>query len=132
MTRRVPPRVTVILVGALAAVMLAVLAGRGLGDATVYYYTPGELGFLAGERRTVRVGGTVEPGSVRFDRAAGVLRFRLTDGRAAVAVASRGAPPSLFAEGREALVEGRYAGGLLRSSDVIVKHDEQYAEPEGR
>ncbi|MGH2950392.1 MAG: cytochrome c maturation protein CcmE, partial [Solirubrobacteraceae bacterium] len=56
----------------------------------------------------------------------------LTDGRAAVAVASRGAPPSLFAEGRQALVEGRYAGGVLRSSDVIVKHDEQYSAPEGR
>jgi cytochrome c-type biogenesis protein CcmE len=132
MTRRVPPRVTIILVGALAAGTLAVLAGRGLGDATVYYYTPGELRSLADEPRPVRVGGTVEQGSVRFDRAAGVLRFRLTDGAATVAVANRGAPPGLFAEGRQALVEGRYSAGVLRSSEVIVKHDEQYAAPEDR
>lgn len=124
---------TAVVGGALAgAVSLGLLAAFGLGQGTVFYYTPAEVAAGQGQGEVVRVGGTVARGSVRWDADAGVLRFRLSDRRAAVAVANRGAPPDLFREGRDALVEGRLSGGVLRSSNVIVKHDENYDDPRQR
>ena len=119
--------VGVAIVGALGT---SVAAARGLGEGTVYYRSPGEV--IGGESGddVVRVGGTVLPGSIRFDRREGVLRFVLSDGRSELPVINRGAPPRLFRAGEEALVEGRVIAGALRSSQVIVKHDEDYREPQ--
>lgn len=124
---------TAIVLGALTgAVSLGLLATFGLGQGTVYYYTPAEIAAGKGRGEVVRVGGEVAPGSLRWDPDAGVLRFRLSDRRASLAVANRGAPPDLFREGRDALAEGRLSSGVLRSSNVIVKHDENYQEPQRR
>ena len=130
MTRKVSLRAMVVVVALLVGGVLAVQAGRGIDGGAVYYYTPSEV---AGTDRpeVVRVGGKVVTGSVRWDEAAGVLRFALTDGRTMLPVANRGAPPKLFRGGREALVEGRVTRGVLRSSDVIVKHDENYRARDG-
>ena len=121
---------TVVVLGALAgAVSLGLLATVGLGQGSVYYYTPAEVAAGKGRGEVVRVGGEVARGSVRWDPEAGVLRFLLSDGRASLAVANRGAPPDLFREGRDALAEGRLSAGVLRTSNVIVKHDEDYEDP---
>lgn len=131
MRRRLSPRAAILAGVAVAGAAFAFFAARGLGDATVYYYTPSEV---AGETKpdVIRVGGTVVPGSIRYDERAGVVRFALTDGRARVRVANSGVPPDLFSEGREALVEGRLEDGTLRSSEVIVKHDEEYGSRTSR
>lgn len=126
---RVSPRAWLAGTAVLAALAMGIGATRGLGEATVYYRTPSEVAGPAQGDEVVRVGGTVAPGTVRWDRRTGVLRFVLSDGRGRLAVANRGAPPRLFRAGEEALVEGRISGGVLRSSDVIVKHDEQYRPP---
>lgn len=132
MTRRISTRAMLALVALLAAGTLAFMATRGLGNSVVYYYTPSELVARRPGSEVVRVAGTVVAGTVRFDRAAGMLRFKLAERGATVTVANRGAPPGLFAAGRQALVEGRYEDGILRSSDVIVKHDEEYRAPEAQ
>ena len=126
MRRRVSPRAWIAAVAVLGATGLAIVATRGLGEAAVFYRTPTEVAGGTGAADVVRVGGTVAPGTVRWDERRGVLRFTLTDGRTRLRVANRGAPPRLFRAGEEALVEGRVAGGVLRSADVIVKHDEEY------
>lgn len=129
MRRGVPLRPTVAVVVTLGGAAFALAAAKGLGDGAVYYYTPSEATKeTAGE--VIRVGGTVEPDSVRFDSSVGVLRFSLADARSTLPVVNSGAPPDLFTEGQEALIEGRMAGGVLRSSEVIVKHDEEYAAKE--
>lgn len=128
--RRIPLRLVVPVVVLLAAAIWGVAATRGLQRGTVYYYTPAELDFRKPPGGVIRVGGQVRPGSVRWDAEAGVLRFMLTDESAAIPVINRGAPPSLFRAGAGAVVEGRLEGGVLRSSDVIVKHDEEYRAPE--
>lgn len=135
MTGRVPLRLLVAGVALAATALLAVLVTQGLGSGVVYYYTPGEVSAgKAAASDVIRVGGTVAPGTVRFDRDRGVLTFMLVgdggDGR--LAVAARRAPPRLFAPGRQTLVEGRLASGVLRSSDIIVKHDENYRAPAER
>lgn len=129
MSDRLSPGRAVLLVGLVLAAGLAVLVARGLGSGSVYYFAPSELASARTEGRVIRVGGTVVPGSVRWQKAAGILRFELTDGRGRVAVANAGAPPSLFRAGRSTLVEGRLSGGTLRSSSLIVKHDANYRAP---
>lgn len=126
MSRRVAPRAWIAGVAVLGAAGLAIAATRGLGDAAVFYRTPTEVARGTSGADVVRVGGTIAPGTVRWDERSGVLHFTLTDGRTRLPVANRGAPPRLFRAGEEALVEGRVSGGVLRAADVIVKHDEEY------
>jgi len=75
----------------------------------------------------VRLGGLVEPGSVR--QAAGGVGFTLTDGRRSVAVTHQGAPSQLFREGVGVVVEGSWAGDRFRSGTMLLKHDEDYRPP---
>lgn len=129
MSDRLSPGRAVLVVGIIVVIGLAVLVTRGLGSGSVYYFAPSELTSRRADDGVIRVGGTVVPGSVRWEKGAGVLRFQLTDGRARVAVLNTGAPPDLFRAGRSALVEGRLRAGILRSSSVIVKHDANYRPP---
>lgn len=127
----IPLRLAVPVVVLVAAAIWGLAATRGLQRGTVYSYTPAELDFRQPPTGVIRVGGQVRPGSVRWDAEAGVLRFMLADEKAAIRVVNRGAPPSLFRAGAGAVVEGRIERGALRSSDVIVKHDQEYRAPEG-
>jgi len=129
--KRPPLRVVVPVVLLVAAAGWGVAATQGLKRGTVYSYTPSELSARDAPDGVIRVGGQVRPGSVRWDAEAGVLRFMLADGTAAIPVVNQGAPPQLFRAGSGAVVEGRFAGGVLRSSEVIVKHDEEYRAPGG-
>lgn len=129
MSDRLSPARALLLVGIVVVIGLAVLVARGLGSGSVYFYAPSELATRPPGDAVIRVGGTVVRGSVRWQKTAGVLRFQLSDGRSRVSVANSGAPPDLFRAGREALVEGRLRGGVLRSSSVIVKHDANYRAP---
>ncbi len=129
--RRPPLRLLIPAVLLVAAAGWGVAATQGLKRGTVYSYTPSELSALHAPDGVIRVGGQVRPGSVTWDAEAGELRFMLADAKAAIPVVNRGAPPSLFRAGSGAVVEGRFAGGVLRSSEVIVKHDEEYRAPEG-
>lgn len=105
----------------------------GIGDNLVYYLTPTEL-MERGDGAfdsAVRLGGAVVPGSVRWDADALDLRFRLGDGTREVEVHSKGAPPQMFRDGIEVLVEGRLTGsGLFESTNLMVKHSNEYRAPE--
>lgn len=127
--RRIPVRLALALVVVLVAAGWAVAATRGLKRGVVYYYAPSEVRGRPASGELVRVGGQVVPGSVRWDAARSVLRFELSDGKATLAVANSGAAPQLFRAGAGAVVEGRIVGGVLRSDQVIVKHDQNYRPP---
>lgn len=103
-------------------------ASRSLDESLQYAYTPGELVEEA-PKGDVRVGGQVVPGSVRWSAEAGVVRFLLRDERGTVPVLQCGAPPALFRAGEGAVVEGRLVDGVLVSSTVIVRHDNEYRPP---
>ena len=129
--RRPPLRLLIPAVLLVAAAGWGIAATRGLERGAVYFYTPSELSARHAPSGVIRVGGQVRPGSVRWDAEAGVLRFMLADETAAIPVVNRGAPPQLFRGGAGAVVEGRFSGGALRSSEVIVKHNEEYRAPGG-
>lgn len=121
----------------LAVVLVAVLAGvgvvavSGLDQSLVFYRTPTEVveePELVGAR--VRLGGLVQPGSLRRDGA--TVRFVVTDGRTTVPVVFTGSTPAVFRDGENALVEGTLAAdGRFRGEVIMVRHSETYQGPDG-
>jgi cytochrome c-type biogenesis protein CcmE len=114
-----------------AAVLIGFVAVQNLAPSAIYYLTPTEArqrNVAAGT--AARLGGQVETGSLRYDAPTRDLRFVLTDGTTRVNVIGNGAPPALLREGAGAVVEGTFAAdGTFHATQVIAKHDEQYAPP---
>jgi cytochrome c-type biogenesis protein CcmE len=105
----------------------------GIGDNLVYFVTPAELLARGNDAygRPIRVGGQVVPGTVRWNAQELDLRFTLQDDDKHVAVISRKAPPAMFREGQGVVVEGRLnRAGVFESSNVMVKHSNEYRPPE--
>jgi cytochrome c-type biogenesis protein CcmE len=117
----------VIVAGAFAYLMLG-----GIEDNLEYFKTPAELTQLGPEAygKTVRLGGQVAPGSVKWDATALDLRFRVTDGAQEIEVHSKGAPPQMFRDGMGVVVIGRYgAGKVFESKELMIRHSEEYRAP---
>jgi cytochrome c-type biogenesis protein CcmE len=111
---------------------LGYLLYGGLDRNLVYFLTPVEL-VERGERAydiPIRLGGTVEPGSIEWNAEALDLRFRVTDGSQEVVVQSKGAPPHMFRDSMGVIVEGRYhPTGVFQAATVMVKHSNEYRAP---
>ena len=90
-------------------VALGFLAWLGYGESKTYYHTIAELQTLNGSAKTqrMRVGGTVEPGSIR--RFTGRVDFVLEGEGKALPVSYIGTDPlpDTFTDKAQALVEGR-------------------------
>ncbi|NIR42608.1 MAG: cytochrome c maturation protein CcmE [Gemmatimonadetes bacterium] len=120
-------------------VVFGYFAFGGLGRSLVYFWTPSEL-LAEGDAAygtSVRLGGMVEPGSVRWDAETQDLRFRLVDEGGIVEVQSVGVPPQMFLEATEhnqpigAVVEGSLTReGVFRATNLMVKHSEEYRAPQ--
>jgi len=106
----------------------------GIDKNVVFFLTPEEL--LARGTSAydvpVRLGGLVQPGSVKWDAEKLDLRFVVMDsGGQAVNVHSSGAPPQMFRDGMGVVVEGRYhKSGVFESTNLMVKHSNEYRKPE--
>ena len=116
-------------------VVVAALAGMiysGVKESMVYFYTPTELVQKKDSVRgkSLRVGGMVVDGSIRWDPQNLLLTFQLTDGQGTVFVRHKGTAPDLFKEGAGAVVEGAWTSeGYFRSSNIMAKHSEEYKPP---
>lgn len=130
------------LVGAAIALMLGSLAyvsWGNLGDNLVYYWTPsetlGKADTLKTKMSTVRLGGVVQAGSVKWDADKLQLQFRIADstdaGAQSILVDSKGAPPQMFREGIGVIVEGKLEqDGVFHSDRVMVNHSNEYRPPD--
>jgi cytochrome c-type biogenesis protein CcmE len=79
----------------------------------------------------IRVGGMVSEGSVKRSDDSLAVRFEITDFQASVPVLYEGILPDLFDEGQGAVASGVLGeDGVLRASEVLAKHDENYMPPE--
>ena len=96
------------------------------------FFPPAEI--AAGKApvgQPIRVGGMVVEGSVQRSDNSLAVRFELTDYEASVPVVYEGILPDLFGEGQGAVASGKLdEGGVLRASEVLAKHDENYMPPE--
>jgi cytochrome c-type biogenesis protein CcmE len=107
---------------------MAWIATQGLAGNVVYYRTPSEVVREAAAGERLRLGGYVEPGSIR-ETGRG-LEFLVTDGRTRVTVVRDGGVPTLFREGQGVVVEGIYgADGAFHADNVLVRHDSDYQPP---
>jgi cytochrome c-type biogenesis protein CcmE len=118
-----------ILIGAAVGVLgLAVgLVLNAMRDSLVFFNSPTDVIEKQVQPGTrIRLGGLVSPGSI--ERGADLnVRFEVTDGNRAVAVAYRGILPDLFREGQGVVTEGALdTGGVFRADVVLAKHDETY------
>jgi len=105
------------------AVILAsmgVLAWLGYGESKTYYHTIAELPALQGAARAhrLRVGGTVEPGSIH--RSAGRVDFVLLGEGKSLPVSYVGSDPlpDTFVDKSQALVEG----SLSQNGSFVAEH----------
>jgi cytochrome c-type biogenesis protein CcmE len=80
--------------------------------------------------RAFRIGGLVEPGSVKRRPDGVTVQFVVTDTAKSVNVEYRGILPDLFREGKGVVTQGRIGpDGTFVASEVLAKHDENYMPP---
>jgi cytochrome c-type biogenesis protein CcmE len=113
-----------------SGLVLAVAVGlvlNAMSGSIALFRSPSEIAkeHLAPGTR-VRIGGLVENGSVK--RGGDLrIRFKVTDGKHAIAVRYQGLVPDLFREGQGVVAEGRIEpGNTLLADTVLAKHDERY------
>jgi len=115
---------------------LAFVSFGNIGKNLVYYWSPSEM-LAQGDKAvgpTIRLGGIVQPGSLKWDAGHTQLSFRVADshapGAASVAVQARETPPQMFREGIGVVVEGTYdTSKTFTSARLMVNHSNVYRPP---
>jgi cytochrome c-type biogenesis protein CcmE len=115
----------------LAGAGAAALAVYALKDNVLYFYGPADIAVRQVKPGVAfRLGGIVAEHSLKKGPGP-LLRFSVSDGKAALPVTYRGELPALFAEGQGVVAIGRLtASGNFEASQVLAKHDEKYMPPE--
>ena len=114
----------VVAVGAVVALVLNAFQSN-----LVFFYSPTQVAANeAPSGRTFRVGGLVEPGSVKVNGTQ--VQFVVTDSAKTVPVRYEGILPDLFKEGKGVVAQGQLQGGVFVAREVLAKHDENYMPPE--
>jgi len=125
-------RIAAIALGVVALGIATALVLTAFRQNLVFFFSPTQVAAKeAPVGRTFRIGGIVEPGSVKRD---GVeVRFVVTDTAQGLPVVYRGALPDLFREGKMVVAQGQLDdGGTFRAREVLAKHDENYMPPEAK
>jgi cytochrome c-type biogenesis protein CcmE len=121
------------IVGGVAALAVAAaLVISAFQKNLVFFFTPTQVADNeAPQGRTFRIGGLVEPGSVRRQADGVTVEFVVTDTARSIPVLFKGILPDLFREGKGVVTQGRLgADGIFQASEVLAKHDENYMPPE--
>lgn len=108
---------------------IGVISYQGLRQMTVFFYTPQEV--LAAphqfQKKVIRIGALVQPGSVVWDPARIQLSFQITeDSQHMIPVVYQGVKPDMFREGQGVVVEGILTGNQFQAHQLLVKHSEEY------
>jgi len=123
----------------LVVVALFALTGAGLAGSYAlqtqasYFYLPGQmLSNPPQAGQAVRLGGMVEPGSLKTAPDGVTITFVVTDQHGArVPVRFSGIKPDLFVEGSGVVAEGQLVqGGVFKADNLLAKHDENYVPRE--
>jgi cytochrome c-type biogenesis protein CcmE len=122
-------RLALVGIGLVAIAAIVGLVLNAFQSNLVFFYSPTQIAANeAPAGRTFRVGGIVEPGSVKRD---GVqVAFTVTDTAKTVDVRYQGILPDLFKEGKGVVAQGQLKNGVFEAKEVLAKHDENYMPPE--
>lgn len=99
-------RKPILILGLVALAAILAMSFNLLGKSTVYYKTPTEV--LEMPNQTVRVSGTVVPGSINYETASGVVSFEVTDDTTRMLVEYSGTAPDTLKDNAQAVAEGSY------------------------
>lgn len=122
-------RIRLILAASGLLALATVLIGHGLRDGIQFFRTPSQvLSDPPRPQETFRIGGILDPGSIR--REGSIVRFRISDGEESIAVAFEGITPDLFREGEGVIAAGRLVDGTVHAHEVLARHDETYVPRE--
>jgi cytochrome c-type biogenesis protein CcmE len=123
---------------ALALLAVCALTGAGLLAASAlreeasYFYTPSTLAKASiAEGKAIRLGGMVQPGSIKRDADGVTVRFVVQDRDATQMAVYKGITPDLFVEGSGVVADGRLSkDGVFVADSLLAKHDENYVPRE--
>jgi cytochrome c-type biogenesis protein CcmE len=118
--------------GVAALGIAATLVLNAFQSNLVFFFTPTQVANgEAPKGKNFRIGGLVEPGSVKRTGDGTEVVFRVTDNAKSMTVNFKGILPDLFKEGRGIVAQGAIQpDGAFRASEVLAKHDENYMPPE--
>jgi len=118
--------------GLLALGAAAALTLSAFQSNLVFFFSPTQVAAKeAPQGRAFRIGGLVEPGSLRRDADTLTVRFRVTDTAQTINVVYTGLLPDLFKEGKGVVAQGSLEpDGTFKATEVLAKHDENYMPPE--
>jgi cytochrome c-type biogenesis protein CcmE len=110
-----------------ASVFFALRALRG---DLLYYLTPTQVfEGRAPAHGAFRLGGLVQPGSVRRRAGSMTVRFVLTDGHHSIPVVYTGVLPDLFRPGQGVVARGDLVRGTFVANEILAKHGPGYHPP---
>ncbi len=117
--------------GIILFIAIGYLGYTGFVSSATYYYEVGELlgqsDLLLGQ--SVRVNGTVVPGSIEQETQGLALKFIIKDVElaATLPVVYHGAVPDTFKAGNDVVVEGKYtAEGTFEATTILTKCASKY------
>ncbi|RZT93797.1 cytochrome c maturation protein CcmE [Rivibacter subsaxonicus] len=114
----------VLVIGAVVALVLNAFRSN-----LVFFYSPSQIAaHEAPQARTFRLGGIVQPGTVKRDGLQ--VNFVVTDTAQSTPVRYEGILPDLFREGKGVVAQGQLRDGVFVAREVLAKHDENYMPPE--
>ena len=120
------------IVGGVAALGVAsAFVLSAFNENLVFFFTPTQIAANeVPQNRAFRVGGMVEPGSVKRQPDGMTVQFVVTDTAKSVNVVYKGILPDLFKEGKGVVTQGKIGpDGTFVASEVLAKHDENYMPP---
>ena len=131
LNKKVKSRIFFLILSFVTAVMIIVIVLRSLEENVVYFFSPTEIynkTNISFEKK-IRVGGLVKMNSINKNETS--INFVITDLKKEIVVTYNGLVPSLFAEGKGVIVEGKLRDKKYFVADkILAKHDENYMPPE--
>jgi len=125
-------RLALIGAGLAALGVAAALILNAFQSNLVFFFSPSQVAaHEAPQGRSFRIGGLVQPGSLKRETDGVGVRFVVTDTAHDIAVVYNGMLPDLFKEGKGVVALGQLGrDGVFRAQEVLAKHDENYMPPE--
>ena len=131
LSKKVKSRIFFLAFSLILATILIFIVLRSLEENVVYFFSPTEIynkTNISFEKK-IRVGGLVKMNSVNKNETS--INFVITDLKKEIVVTYNGLTPSLFAEGKGVIAEGKLKDKKYFVADkILAKHDENYMPPE--
>ena len=131
LTKKVKNRILFLILILILSLTVILFVLKALNKNILYFSTPTEIkqkeDISIG--KAMRVGGMVKKGSISIGQKD--IQFIVTDFENEILISYSGTVPSLFAEEKGVVVEGRLKDKNFFIADrILAKHDENYMPPE--